>query len=138
MCFWKIWDFHFHNINFLKLHFVEYVKFSKSFQGSNGTGTFICLYITWKRWNFIHKFPPMKVLLNIWWKSLHRNSRYCQNHQNGVNSCFQKMVINMKKKKIIVNHQNIGCKLLPKEEKIWNLTIYPLPNEIGHSESLWQ
>ena len=47
------------------------------------------------------------------------------------------MVINMKKK-----YQNIGCKLLPKEEKngkfeTWNLIIYPLPNEIGHFESLW-
>ena len=95
--FKKIWNFHFHYINFLKLHFVEYVKFSKSFQWNNGTGSFICLYITWKKCKFIHKFPPMEILLNIWWKSLHRNSRYCQNHQNGVTSCFPKMVIKMKK-----------------------------------------
>ena len=50
-----------------------------------------------QKWNFIRKFPPMEILLNIWWKSLHRNSRYCPNHQNGVTSCFPKMVINMKK-----------------------------------------
>ena len=29
MCFLKIRNFHFHYINFLKLHFVEFVKFSK-------------------------------------------------------------------------------------------------------------
>jgi len=91
----EIWNFHY--INFLKLHFVEYVKFSKSFQWNNATGSFICLNITWKKWNFIHKFPPMEILLNIWWKSLHRNSRYCQNHQNGVTSCFLKMVKLLKK-----------------------------------------
>ena len=61
----------------------------------------------------------MEVLLNIWWKSLHRKSRYCQNHQNGVTSCFPKMVIN------ILNHQNIGCKLLPNEEKIWKFETWP-------------
>ena len=71
--FKKIWYFHFHYINFLKLHFVEYVKFSKHFQWNNGTGSFICLYITWKKCKFIHKFPPMEVLLNIWLKLLHRN-----------------------------------------------------------------
>ena len=97
MCFLKIWNFHFHYINFLKLHFVEYVKFSRHFQWNNGTGSFICLYITWKKCKIIHKFPPMEILLNIWWKSLHRNSRYCQNHQNGVTSCFPKMAIRWKK-----------------------------------------
>ena len=95
--FKKSENFHFHYINFLKLHFVEYVKFSKHFQWNNGTGSFICLYITWKKCKIIHKFPPMEILLNIWWKSLHRNSRYCPNHQNEVTSCFPKMVIKMKK-----------------------------------------
>ena len=97
MCFLKIWNFHFHYINFLKLHFVEYIKFSKHFQWNNGTGSFIWFYITWKKCKIIHKFPPMEVLLNIWLKSLHRNCRYCQNHQNEVNSCFPKMVIKLKK-----------------------------------------
>ena len=32
MCFLKNWNFHFHYINSLKLHFVEYVKFSEHFQ----------------------------------------------------------------------------------------------------------
>ena len=96
MCFKEIWNFHFHYINFLKLHFVEYVKFSKSFQWNNGTGSFICIYVTWKKWKIIHKFPPTEIKLNIWWKSLHRKSRYCQNHQNGVTSCFPKMVIKWK------------------------------------------
>ena len=67
----------------------------------------------------------MEILLNIWWKSLHRNSRYCQNHQNEVTSCFPKMVINMKKDIFLVNHQNIGCKLLPKEEKNWKFETWP-------------
>ena len=67
----------------------------------------------------------MEILLNIWWKSLHRNSRYCQNHQNGVTSCFTKMVINMKKIFFVVNHQNIGCKPLPKEEKNWDFETWP-------------
>ena len=98
--FKKIWNFHFHYINSLKSQFVEYVKFSIHFQWNNGTGSFICLYITWKKWKIIHKFPPIEILLNIWWKSLHRNSRYCQNHQNGVTSCFPKMVIKMKKKNL--------------------------------------
>ena len=98
MCFLKIWNFHFHYINFLNLHFVEYVKFSKHFQWNNGTGSFIWFYITWKKCKIIHKFPPMEILLNIWWKSLPRNSRYCPNHQNEVTSCFPKMVIKMKKK----------------------------------------
>ena len=98
MCFKKVRNFHFRSINFLKLHFVEFIKYTNRYQLYNGTGSFICLYITWKNWNFIHKFPPMEILLNIWWKSLHRNSRYCQNHQNGVTSCFPKIVINMKKK----------------------------------------
>ena len=89
--------FNFHYINFLKLHFLEFIKYTNRYQWYNGIGSFICLYITWKKWNFIPKFPPMEILLNIWWKSLHRNSRYCQNHQNGVTSCFPKMVINMKK-----------------------------------------
>ena len=83
-------------INFLKLYFVEYIKFSKSFQWNNDTGSFICLYITWQKWKIIHKFPPMEILLKIWWKSLHRNSRYCQNHQN-VTSCFPKMIKLLKK-----------------------------------------
>jgi len=92
-CVFKIiWNFHFHYINSLKSQFVEYVKFSIHFQWTNGTGSFICLYILWKKWKIIHKFPPIEILLNIWWKSLHRNSRYCQNHQNGVTSCFLKMV----------------------------------------------
>ena len=106
MCFLKIWNFHFHHINFLKLHFVEFVKFSKHFQWNNGTGSFICLYITWKKCKIIHKFPPMEILLNFWWKSLHRKSRYCQIHENGVTSWFQKMVIQWKK--------NIFCFQLPK------------------------
>ena len=67
----------------------------------------------------------MEILLNIWWKSLHRNSRYCQNHQNGVTSCFPKMVIKMKKK-IVLNHQNIGCKrLLGKGEKNRKFETWP-------------
>ena len=105
----------------MKLHFVEFIKYTNRYQWYNGTGSFICLYITWKNWNFIHKFPPMEILLNIWWKSLHRNSRYCQNHQNGVTSCFPKVVINMKKKIFVVNHQNIGFK----EEKDWNFETWP-------------
>ena len=45
MCFKEIWNFHFHYINFLKLHFVEYVKFSIHFQRNNGiSSSFICLY----------------------------------------------------------------------------------------------
>ena len=54
--------------------------------------SFVSTYITWKKWKIIHKFPPIEILLNIWWKSLDRNSRYCQNHQKGVTSCFLKMV----------------------------------------------
>ena len=71
------------------------------YQCYNGIGSFICLYITWKKWNFIPKFPPMEILLNIWWKSLHRNSRYCQNHQNGVTNASQKWSLTWKKWKII-------------------------------------
>ena len=37
---------------------------------------------------------------------------YCQNHQNGVTSCFPKMVIKMKKKEFVLIYQNLGCKLL--------------------------
>ena len=128
MCFLKIWNFHFHYINFLKLHFVEYVKFSNHFLWNNGTGSFIWFYITWKKCKIIHKFPPMEVLLNIWLKSLHRNCRYCQNHQNEVNSCFPKMVIKLKKHFFVLIYQNIGCKLLPKEEKSWKSETWSFLN----------
>ena len=70
MCFKKVGNFHFHYINFLKLHFVEFIKYTNRYQWYIGIGSFICLYITWKKWNFIHKFPPMEILSNIWWKSL--------------------------------------------------------------------
>ena len=109
----------------MKLHFVEFIKYTNRYQWYIGIGSFIYLYITWKKWNFIHKFPPMEILLNIWWESLHRNSRYCQNQQNRVTSCFPKMVIIMKKIFFVVNHQNIGCKLLAKEEKIWKFETWP-------------
>ena len=66
----------------------------------------------------IRQFPPTKMKLNIWWKFVHRKSRYCQNHQNGVTSSFPKMVIRWKKKKILVlNYQNSWFKLLPKLKK---------------------
>ena len=72
-------NFHFHYKNFLKLNFVEYVRFAKNCQWNDSiVHNFICLYITWKKWKIIHKIPQMEILSNIWWKSLHRNSRYCQ------------------------------------------------------------
>jgi len=77
--------------------FIFIIKCTNRYQWYNGIDSFICLYITWKKWNFINKFPPIEILLNVWWKSLHGNSRYCPNHQNGVTSCFPKMIINMKK-----------------------------------------
>ena len=56
------------------------------------TGSFICFYITWKRWNFIHKFPPIKIQLNIWIMSLHKNSKKWQNKQNGATSWMLKAI----------------------------------------------
>ena len=46
--FLRNWNFHFHYIKSLKLHFVENVKCTNRYQWNNGTGYFICLYITWK------------------------------------------------------------------------------------------
>ena len=89
-CFKKIGNFHFHYINFLKSNFVEYVKFAKRCWWNNGTGNFICLHMSWKKWNFIHNFPPTKIKLNIWILSLHRNSKKCQNKQNGATSWMLK------------------------------------------------
>ena len=121
MCFKKVGNFHFHYINFLKLHFLEFIKYTNRYQWYNGIGSFICLYITWKKWNFIPKFPPMEILLNIWWKSLHRNSRYCPNHQNGVTSCFPKMVINMKS----------GLDAKPLFLQVAMLIVFPLGETCG-------
>ena len=137
--FFKIWKFSFLLQKILEIKFVEYVKIAKSCQWNNDTGNFICLYITWKKWK-VKNHPQdstnaMEMLWNIWWKSLHRNSRYCQNHPNGVTSCFPKMVIKMKKLNFVLNHQNIGCKLLPKEEKkikseTWPFTHYQMRSSI--------
>ena len=37
----------------------------------------------------------------------------------------QKWSLTWKKIFFVVNHQNIGCKLLPKEEKIWKFETWP-------------
>ena len=37
----------------------------------------------------------------------------------------QKWSLTWKKVFFVVNHQNIGCKLLPKEEKNWNFETWP-------------
>ena len=109
--FLRNWKFSFSLHKLFEITFVENVECTNRYQWYNGIGSFICLYMTWKKWSFIHKFPPMEIILNIWWKSLHRNSRYCQNHQNGVTSCFPKMVVKMKKKLYWFN-------------KIWNVNYY--------------
>ena len=46
--FFRNWKFYFHYIKSLKLHFVENVKCTNRYKWNNGTGYFICLYITWK------------------------------------------------------------------------------------------
>ena len=38
---------------------------------------------------------------------------------------FQKWSLTRKKIFFVVNHQNIGCKPLPKEEKNWNFETWP-------------
>ena len=47
--FKKVGNFHFHYVNLVKLHFVEFIKYTNRYQGYIGIGSFICLYITWKK-----------------------------------------------------------------------------------------
>ena len=139
-CFNKIGNFHFYYINFLKSHFVEYVKFAKRCWWNNGTGNFICLYITWKKWNFIHKFPPIKIQLNIWIMSLHKNSKKWQNKQNGATSWMLKAI----KKWIWMLFwvESLKFMMLPTcQSKIFlrfqKFTFFEFPNHDGHSTALW-
>ena len=123
----------------MKLHFVEFNKCTNRYQWDNGIGSFICLYITWKKWNFIHKFPPMEILINIWWKSLslHRNSRYIAKIIK-VRSLHASQKLSLRWKKNVLIYQNIGFRLLPNEKKkIWNLIIFELTKVIEHFKSLW-
>ena len=70
MCFLKIWNFHFHYINFLKLHIVEYVKFSKHFQWNNGTGHCPTQLIKVAHNGHTYGFKLNCIYLNIFWTSI--------------------------------------------------------------------
>ena len=58
--FLRNWNFHFHYIKSLKLHFVENVKCTNRYQWNNGTEYFICLYITWRTNISSISFPQQK------------------------------------------------------------------------------
>ena len=62
---------------------------------------------------------------------------YCQNHENGVTSCFPKKVIQWKNYIFCIQLSNdVNYYLKLKRYNFCNLTIFKLVNEIGDFESL--
>ena len=118
----------------MKSHFVEYIKFAKGCWWNNGIGNFIC-YITWKKWNFIHKFPPKEILLTIW---RHKTGDIIKINKMGSLHASPKWSFSGKEMielNWIIKFHNKSYNLKP-YNFFCNSSIFEYPNEIGDFESL--